>query len=391
MTSQEKPESTLRVLILTPELLSIGGIQRQNRLLIAALDALLAGAKGWLRVLALNDPATRYFDRELADLQVTSITCFEGHRLEYIRQALIESRKVDIVFYGLLGFTPISFVQKVLGHSNIRLLILYGIEAWSYRSFWHELSVKNMYGYIAISRYTLDRFHRAYKLDEAKPSFVLPNVVSPCLYESNHVPSTDEGEPRLLTICRLDASEKRKGVDSVIHALPVLIKQFPNLRYTIIGNGPDRLRLQGIAHDLQVEQYIDFWGYVSDEALKQAYHDCTVFILPSAKEGFGFVFIEAMAFGKPVIAARAGAASEVVEDGVTGFLIDYGNIEQLTSAITTLLSTPELRQRMGQAGIEVVRTRYSYAALKANLYKIFAACDLPLVPVRQVQAEEKQF
>ena len=369
----------MRIVFLAPELFSIGGIQRQNRLVIAALDELVTRAGGRLRVLALNDPAPVDWGPELGALQSTSIASFGKRRLAFVRQALSESRQADLVIYGLVGFVPIALGEALLGHANRRLLMLYGIEAWAYRSPLHALALRYLHGYIPISQYTLSRFCAAYSLNGSQPSFILPNAVSSRLRENIEVyPANADDPPRLLTVSRLTTHEQYKGIDAVIRAMPALVKQFPNLRYTIIGDGTDRLRLERIARDLQVEPQIDFMGYISDEALKKTYRDCTVFVLPSAEEGFGFVFIEAMAYGKPVVAARAGAAPEVVCDGETGLLVEYGHVPELVKAIATLINQPDLRRKMGQAGIEAVRARFAYDSLKANLSGILEANSLPV-------------
>ena len=369
----------MRILILATEFLSIGGIQRQNRLLVAAIDELLTQASGRLRVLALNDPPSASLLPELAGLCSTEITCFGGNRVAYVLQSLAEIRQADLVIYGLLGLTLMSFAHRMLAPSTRRLLMMHGIEVWRRRSLLHALAVRNMQGYVSVSQYTLDRFRAAYRLDGRVPGFVLPNAVTPLLFQDQVQFAADqERKLRLLTVSRLAASERYKGIDLVIRAMPALVRQFPNACYTIIGNGGDRARLASIARELRIEQHVEFLGHVSDEALKQAYQDCTIFVLPSAKEGFGFVFIEAMAFGKPVVAARAGAAPEVVWDGQTGLLAEHGDVAQLTQAIATLLQNPDLSRQIGQAGLEAVRTRFSYNAFKANLSDILAACGLPV-------------
>jgi phosphatidylinositol alpha-1,6-mannosyltransferase len=365
----------MRVLLLTPELLSIGGIQRQNRLLIAALDELLMQDGGKLRVLALNDSPEKRLDQELSILQVANVTCFGGDRWAYARRFISEAWHADLIFYGLVGFTLLDFALVVLKHSRCRLLVVHGIEAWQRRSSWHALAVRRMDGYASVSQYTLDRFASAYRVSPVKKRFLLPNVVSPNLLEEGCIQASAlvaGRPPNLLTVGRMYEHDGPKGIDTVLHALPSLVQRFPTLRYTVIGDGPDRERLEGLASSLGVVPHVDFLGHVSEEALQEAYRCCTAFVMPSAKEGFGFVYIEAMAHGKPVVAARATAVPEVVLDGETGILVEYGEISQLIEAITTLLEDTDLCRRMGQAGQERVRTHFSYDNLKANLAHILA-------------------
>jgi glycosyltransferase involved in cell wall biosynthesis len=173
--------------------------------------------------------------------------------------------------------------------------------------------------------------------------------------------------PNLLAVSRLDGRENYKGVDTVIRALPALISKFPTLEFEIIGDGSDRPRLEALARSLAVAPYVRFLGRVSDDELQAAYQRCDIYVMPSGAEGFGFVFIEAMAYGKPVVAARAAATPEVVKDGETGILIEYGNVTQLVDALSSLLSDPERSRQMGALGLARVTENYSYQSLKNNL------------------------
>ncbi len=363
------------ILLLTPELLSVGGIQRHNRILIAAIDELMTCKNGSLRVLSLNDQRPASFGPELAALKATSITCFGGNRPAYVREFIAERRKADLTIYGLLGFTLMSFAEMILRPSGRSLLMLHGIEAWYYRSFWHAAAVRRMHGYVSVSQYTMDRLRSVYSIPSGKLEFILPNVVSPYLLKDDSMrTASQDGDPELLTVSRMDEHDRYKGIDTVLRSLPDLLIQFPRLRYTIIGDGSDRERLTKLAHELDIKSHVNFLGRVSDDALHECYRRCTVFVLPSSKEGFGFVYVESMAYGKPIVAAKAGATPEVVVDGEQGILVDYDNVQQLTAALSTLLCDPDLRQRMGRAGLEAVRRRYSFNALQAKLQNIITVC-----------------
>jgi len=145
----------------------------------------------------------------------------------------------------------------------------------------------------------------------------------------------------------------------VILALPALLAKFPGIVYRIIGTGEDRRRLEALAKAQVVEHVVQFAGWAPEEDLPREFHGCEVFVLPSAKEGFGFVFMEAMAHGRPVFAARAGATPEVVADVETGLLVPYGDVAALKEALTRLLGWAALRRQMGVAGIERVRDEFA--------------------------------
>jgi phosphatidylinositol alpha-1,6-mannosyltransferase len=172
-------------------------------------------------------------------------------------------------------------------------------------------------------------------------------------------PSTEGRFPSLLTVTRLEARE-HKGVDTAIRALPRILRSYPEAYYTIVGTGSDQERLQLLARELGVGDHVSFRGFVPDEELAGVYAACDVFVLPSKQEGLGIVYLEAMAHAKPVVAARAGGVPEVVIDGQTGLLVEYGDIEALAGAILMLLDDAALRTRLGHAGREHVTSHFSY-------------------------------
>ncbi|GBL19715.1 GDP-mannose-dependent alpha-(1-6)-phosphatidylinositol monomannoside mannosyltransferase, partial [Anaerolineaceae bacterium] len=113
----------------------------------------------------------------------------------------------------------------------------------------------------------------------------------------------------------------------MVELLPDLLKEFPALRYRIVGDGTDRARVEALARRLGVDAQVEITGFVQDmEAFVDEYRRCTIFVMPSAfeggskprGEGFGIVYLEAAACGKPVIAAKGGGAAEAVADGETG-------------------------------------------------------------------------
>jgi len=158
---------------------------------------------------------------------------------------------------------------------------------------------------------------------------------------------------RLLTVARL---VERKGIDTVLRALPEIARRHPTLRYAIAGEGPDRARLEALAAQLGVGERVDWLGYVSQEALAPLYASADLFALPSRSipeqgdiEGFGLVLLEAQAAGTPVIAARSGGMPDAVHDGVTGVLIAPDDSAALARVASELLADPARRARMSEA------------------------------------------
>jgi len=166
--------------------------------------------------------------------------------------------------------------------------------------------------------------------------------------------------PLLLTVARLDAGEGYKGVDQVIRALGTIPPaQRPG--YVVAGDGTDRARLGALAVELEVA--VTFLGRVSDEELVSLYRLADLFVMPSRNEGFGFVFIEALACGVPVVAGGVDGSVEALDGGRLGLLIDPLDVSAIAKAITDSLSgrtNPSLRDA-GWLRNEVV-TRFGIAA-----------------------------
>jgi phosphatidyl-myo-inositol dimannoside synthase len=170
---------------------------------------------------------------------------------------------------------------------------------------------------------------------------------------------------------------ERKGHDMVIAALPQLIERFPKLVYLIAGDGPCRSNLEQLAVKAGVGACVAFAGKVPDEHLPSIYSLCDVFVMPSRHreefgdvEGFGLVYLEANACAKPVVAGRSGGVPDAVIDGVTGFLVNPSSPQDISSAISRLLVSPELAARLGRQGRDRVLAEFTWPHLVGRVRRI---------------------
>ena len=151
---------------------------------------------------------------------------------------------------------------------------------------------------------------------------------------------------RILFVGRL---EHRKGFDVFVRAIPTILESFPDIHIDICGTGE---MLEKAKADLFASHSskIDFHGYQTREALDLFYSNCDIFVGPSRYESFGIVYLEAMKFSKPVIACNSGGTPEVVLDGITGILVEPGNVDFLAKAVLKLANDQVLRKKMGKEG-----------------------------------------
>ena len=186
------------------------------------------------------------------------------------------------------------------------------------------------------------------------------------------------GFPRgsvILTVGRWVASERYKGVDNLIHATVQLRTRVPELHLVAVGAGDDVGRLQGLVTELDAQNCIHFLEGLSREELAACYARADVFALPSAGEGFGLVFLEAMAFGKPIVGAAIGGATDLLEHRVNGLSVLPHDEEDLVQALSLLLLDDSLRSDLGRRGAEIVQQKYSFEIFQNELRRIVEECN----------------
>ena len=185
--------------------------------------------------------------------------------------------------------------------------------------------------------------------------------------------ATSAPEQEILVVGSLIAT---KGQELVLRAIHRLAGSLPQLQCRIIGEGPDRQRLETLANDLGIPQRVHFLGRQSRTSVADAMRRCSIFVLPSSNEGLGCVYLEAMACGKPVVACRGQGIEEIIEHQKNGWLISPDNLDELGQAISTLLRSPEQGAQTGLAARETILkglTLSHQAQRLATLYRLCAA------------------
>lgn len=306
--------------------------------------------------------------RQLKNL---SFEAFGGNRraLMWRTLGLALHHPVELALIGHVNYAPFGLLLRRLQPRTRYGVILYGIDAWERLSPLKRRALQKADFLIAISETTKQKAAAANELD-AKRIYVLPNALEWAGNGSTPASSSSGKGRQLLSVCRLDKAEQYKGIDVALKALPKVAETVPDVRYVIVGGGSDLARHQELAHNLGIADRVVFTGFVTDETLRGYYRDSDVFIMPSSAEGFGFVFLEAMYHRKPVVAAHSGATPEVVLDGNTGLLVEYGNVDELAMAITSLCLDANLRERLGVAGQIRLQTNFSFQQFKERFEQI---------------------
>ncbi len=324
-----------RTLLLAPEIFaSEGGIPR---ILQAYLKALcdLAPADGSVRLLALNDsivPSTavrRCSNEKLEDWFVCS-----RDKTRFIRAALRMSRNCDRIVCGHIGQLPVAWLAKRLNPRLRYYLVAHGIEVWRPFTFTERVALRGAEKILCVSDYTRRELVKNCPLPEGR-AVVLHNTLDPWFEIAPGTPLA-QCAPTIITVTRLTYADRYKGVQTMIEAMPAIRASIPDATLRIIGRGDDLPRLQNLRNQLGLHTAVEFLGYVDDKALAAELRTCRLFALPSKKEGFGLVFVEAMAHSRPCLGARAGGVPEVISPE-TGLVIEYGDVPALASAAITAL------------------------------------------------------
>lgn len=202
---------------------------------------------------------------------------------------------------------------------------------------------------VAVSHSTRDDLiRRGLRADDIQ---VVPNGVDICRYApAPHTPRFDE--PTILYLGRL---KRYKSIDLILRAVAQLRDQGRHLRFLVGGKGDDRARLEALVTTLQIDDRVEFLGYVSDERKLDLFRRAWIHVITSPKEGWGITNLEAAACGTPSVASDSPGLRESVIDLQTGLLVPHGDIDALVAALTRLLDDPELRARLGAAGVEFAR------------------------------------
>lgn len=224
------------------------------------------------------------------------------------------------------------------------MVVLHGIEAWNQHNGLRVRAMRAADHLMAVSHHTRQAAIDSYGIDSAKIS-VVPNTFDTGRFTLGPKPAhllqrygLKADQPVLLTVSRLALSERYKGHRQVLIALETIRQQYPDVRYLIVGTGDDLPSLQEIVVASGLQDSVILAGHVPGEELPDHYRLCDAFVMPSSKEGFGIVFLEAMACGKPVVAGNLDGSVDALDEGRLGLLVDPYNPAEIAKAVCQVLS-----------------------------------------------------
>ena len=329
----------MRVLLLTTDAFGgHGGIALYNRDLAEAVAQLPDVTE--VVVLVRNMP----FAAGTIPAKITFVATAAAGKWSYVRVAFryAVNGPFGLLICGHINLLPLAALIAMLKHAPLSLLV-YGIDVWKPAGSLAQRALRRVNAVWSISEITRDRMNAWAKLAASRFS-ILPNAIHLDRYAPG--PKAIDLQERfglhdkkvILTLCRLSCSERYKGIDELIEAMPQLIAKVPELRYVVAGSGDDLPRLQQKVIGLNMQNHVIFAGFVSEDRKADFFRLADVFAMPGRGEGFGFVFLEALACGIPCVGSRVDGSREALRNGLLGLLADPDDRESIMRAVLQALT-----------------------------------------------------
>lgn len=359
-----------RVLFLALKVFSAtGGIEKVSRLAGKALWE-LCGEGDRFSLHAVYDNDSQIMEKYFP---ATSFRGFGGNRVRFTVGSIRAGRGADWVVLSHINLLSVGYAIKKFSPATKLALIAHGIEVWQTLPAWRIAMLRACDRVLPVSRFTRDKMRDGYGLDEAN-LVVINNCLDPFLPQ----PVRGEKSPRLLekyglsaehrvvlTVNRLSFNERYKGYDEVLMAIKALKRDEPLLRYLVVGKYDlaEKARLDRLVRQQGLEAEVVFAGFVPDEDLAEHFNLADVYAMPSRKEGFGIVFIEALYYGLPVIAGNTDGSVDALASGSFGLLVDPDRPAEIQAALEKVLhsKTPLVPSH------EKVVNRFGFAIYKKAL------------------------
>lgn len=338
-----------KILCLLSQAQGHGGIPRFNRNLFTAIK----GNYAQVECLSLNDT------------EEEEISGFNGSKVAFMISAIRRMlAKPDVVIIGHLHFAPIALVAWILGIKSV--LILHGIEAWDPRKS-SVLFLRYVDAFWSVSQFTAEKFIQVTNVPKVKLNRIFNSLAPDWKRDIGQI----KHNPYFLTVTRLDADEGYKGVDKTIMAINDLREELlaNHWQYKVVAAGTDLPRHKRLVTDLGLEEVVQFYTNLNDQELKNLYDHCAFFMLPSTGEGFGIVFLEAMASKKACIGALGCGAEEVITQGETGWLINPETSE-LRDSMHRLINDEEACKSMGMKGFDRLMNRFAFDKFESRIKEL---------------------
>jgi asparagine synthase (glutamine-hydrolysing) len=346
-----------KILLLTLQTFgATGGIQKMSRTMAQAIQQ-IAVKKRWGFSLWSGYDHNHDLDKKYT--QPGNFKGFNKNRGVFAIDAAIKGMQSDVVILSHVNLALIGCIIKVFNPKCQVWLVAHGIEVWRPLRLFKKQILSTCDKIICVSNFTRQKMIGVHHVDPAK-CIVLNNSLDPAIKLPDHFTkpsylldrySLSAKNKIIFTLTRLASTEQYKGYEQVIKAVSVLKNTFPDIKYVLSGKYDERedKRIRKLINDHRVQDQVIVTGFIDEAELEDHFLLADLFVLPSKKEGFGIVFIEALACGLPVICGNEDGSLDAIRNGELGKAINVDNMTELEDAITGYLNiplTPEYRRSL---------------------------------------------
>lgn len=364
-----------------------GGIQVYSAFLMQAIQSILSQSQ--YNVFLKHD---RNSSPDFPVLQNTQFHC-SGKWVPQLRTLTFASnitacglmQRPNLILSTHLNFSVVGYkLKQLIGVPY--WVVAHGVDAWDIQSPTLQTALQHTDKILAVSGYTRDRLLKEQNLDPAKVS-LLPNTFDAGRFQIAPKPQhlllrhkLTADQPVILTVARLDSSERYKGYDQILQAMPQIRRQIPNVHYIIVGKGSDRARVEQLIAQHNLQNCVTLAGFIPDSELCDYYNLCDVFAMPSKGEGFGIVYLEALACGKPCLGGNQDGAVDALGHGDLGVLVNPDDISEIAQSLIQILqrSYPHPLLHQPQTLREKVIARFGFNKFKQTLAELLES-EMPFI------------
>ncbi len=335
-----------KVLLLTLKTFSLtGGVEKVSRIITKALydmETILNKVK--VVSFSMYDKDEDCISKYIPNHQFKG---FGGKRVKFIREAFAKGIQSDVVILSHINLLFAALLIKTISPKTRIIVYAHGIEIWRPIPYWKSEFLKKKCELWSVSNYTSQKLQELHGIKSTQISVVLncldPYLEIPLEFSKpekllNRYNLTSD-QPVLFTLTRLSSTELYKGYDLIIELLPRLLKIHPSIHYLLAGKADqkEKDRLEALIKQYDLQKQVTLSGFLPDEELTEHFLLSDVFVMPSRKEGFGIVFIEAAACGCKVIGGNQDGTVDALLDGKLGTLVHPTEKEAIYEAIITNL------------------------------------------------------
>jgi phosphatidylinositol alpha-1,6-mannosyltransferase len=329
-----------------------GGIQKMTRTISHSLNHIAVNNKWDFDMYSAYDTNHDLMEQYLP---AEKFRGFNANKSAFAIQAVKKGIKADVVILTHINLAMVGLIIKKINPKTKVWLVAHGIEVWRPLSLFQDIFLKHCDKIVCVSNFTKQQMISRHNVNQDKCA-VLNNAIDPFMQlpaafvKPQHLLDKYNLTPDncvIYTLTRLANTEQYKGHDQVIKLISRLKLKYPGIKYILSGQYDvnEEIRIKNLIAQHGVQDDVILTGFVAEKDISDHFLLADVFVLPSKKEGFGIVFIEALACGLPVICGNADGSIDAIRNGELGQAVDADNLDELEAAISDALATSTSPQK----------------------------------------------